>query len=293
MIVAIFGASGQLGSALLQNARHRQCEIASPPRSLDVSDNDGVSVYLAQIRPDWIINAAALTDVDYAEGNPDQCVMVNGLAAGHLAQEANKHGARFVQLSTEAVFSGDLARPYTETDAQTPVSIYGASKVLAEELTRIRNADAYIIRTSWLYSNRKAQNFPTRLIQNLSISQQTVDVVTDVIGNPTPVETLSEAIFALMSAPPKPGTYHVCCLEGVSKFDWAVQIANSFGFDAGRLNPVLAQDYPTKARRPLNVVLDCGKFMDSGVFALPTWRGAWDQWLATNVGGDVAAFLDE
>ena len=275
MTVMLFGASGQLGTSISALANARGVPVDAVPRTVDIADDDQVAAAIADARPDWIINAAAMTDVDGAHLNPRKAMDINGLAPGVIARAAEAIGARVIQISTEAVFDGERVEPYREDDSCDPVSVYGAAKLAGESLVRIYSPDSYVLRTSWLYSGVTGMNFPTRILAQLADPARPIAVVTDVIGNPTPTTVLAEAILAVMQDPPEPGTYHVCCREPASKHEWAVQIAESAGFDSDRIRRVTSADYPTVARRPTHVDLDCGKFLATGRYALPTWREAW------------------
>lgn len=269
----LVGASGQLGRAV--QAAASDIDLVCAPRTVDVSNPVAAVAYVTDVRPDWIINAAAMTSVDGAHEAPELAMSVNGLGPGYLARAAASVGARMIQVSTEAVFDGAQQKAYVETDTCAPVSVYGAAKLVGEHLVHIYSPDSYVVRTSWLYSGTEGMNFPTRLLQQLDDPDRSISVVTDVIGNPTPASVLADAILALMSRPPAPGTYHVCCTEPASKWEWAVEIARSSGFDPARIAQVTSADYPTVALRPKHVDLDCGKFLATGLFVLPTWRGAW------------------
>jgi len=274
--VLIFGAGGQLGTALRTCSEAQVHDVIHAPRSVDVSDGGAVSSLIEAVRPSWVINAAAMTNVDGAHLNPESAFGVNALGPGHIAEAASRTGARVIQISTEAVFSGDRVRAYTEDDACSPVSTYGAAKLAGEHLVRIYCPDSYVLRTSWLYAGVPGANFPTRLLEQLADPERSISVVTDVIGNPTPASVLARAIWRLLDDPPTPGTYHVCCTGAASKYDWAVEIARSSGFDAARIAQVTSDAYPTVARRPKHVDLDVSRFAGTGLMQLPTWQEAWE-----------------
>ena len=275
MKAVLFGAQGQLGTAIVPSARDREVELVSADRSIDVADAGAVQAIIEAVRPDWVINCAAMTDVDGAHADPQRAFAVNALGPGNLARAAASVGARVVQISTEAVFDGERTTPYREDDACRPVSVYGAAKLAGESLVAIYSPESFVLRTSWLYSGGSGMNFPTRLLQQLDDPDRSISVVTDVVGNPTPTSVLADAVMALVSSPPVAGTYHVCCLEPASKHEWAEEIARSAGHDPARIRRVTSADYPTVALRPKRVDLDCSSFLATGLVALPTWREAW------------------
>ena len=255
--------------------RRSNVSMVAVPRSIDVSDANAVREVVTRERPTWIVNAAAMTDVDGAHRDPDRAFHVNALGAGNVAAAAQALGARTVQISTEAVFDGEQQAPYREDDACRPVSVYGASKRAGESLVRILDPASYVLRTSWLYGAVGGANFPTRLLANLRKGPDDVPVVTDIVGNPTPVAVLAAAIVALMARPCPAGTYHVCCRGAASKFDWAVSIAEHAGFDPGRIVPVTSASFPTPAARPKHVDLNVERFEATGLMPLPDWQEAW------------------
>jgi len=271
----LFGARGQLGTAIVQAGHEGQVELVSADRSIDVADAGAVQAIIEAVRPEWVINSAAMTDVDGAHADPQRAFAVNALGPANMARSAESVGARLVQISTEAVFDGERTAPYREGDACRPVSVYGAAKLAGESLVAIYSPESFVLRTSWLYSGGSGMNFPTRLLQQLEDPDRSISVVTDVVGNPTPTSVLADAVMALVSSPPAAGTYHVCCLEPASKHEWAVEIARSAGHDPSRIREVTSAGFPTVARRPKHVDLDCGKFLATSLYSLPTWSEAW------------------
>ena len=210
MKAVLFGARGQLGTAIVQAGPEGQVELVSADRSIDVADAGAVQAIIEAVRPEWVINCAAMTDVDGAHADPERAFAVNALGPANMARSAESVGARLVQISTEAVFDGERTAPYREGDACRPVSVYGAAKLAGESLVAIYSPESFVLRTSWLYSGGSGMNFPTRLLQQLEDPDRSISVVTDVVGNPTPTSVLADAVMALVSSPPAAGTYHVC-----------------------------------------------------------------------------------
>ena len=273
--ILIFGASGQLGTQILASSLGKDESLIVAPRALRLVESDAVVSYVKKHRPEWVVNAGAMTDVDAAHLDPERALQVNGLAPGVLAGAAQEVGARVIHISSEAVYDGSTQLPYTEADACRPVSVYGVSKLTGDLLTLAYSPESYVLRTSWLYSGQRGSNFPTRSLDQLEEPGKELSVVTDIVGNPTPASLVVDAIHAILRSPPDPGLYHVCARGPASKFDWAVEIAAQAGFDPSRINPVSSEAYPTVARRPKFVDLDCSKFRATELLALPTWRDAW------------------
>ena len=271
----LFGAQGQLGTAIMAAVGAGDLTLECAPRTVDISDDRGVSAVIQASRPDWVINCAAMTNVDGAHGNPQLAMNVNAIGPANIARAAAAVGARVIQISTEAVFDGERSEPYSEDDVCHPVSVYGVTKLAGEMLVRVYAPECFVLRTSWLHSGGTGVNFPTRILEQLAAHDGPVSVVTDVIGNPTPTGVLAGAVVAIISRPPTAGTYHVCCREPASKYEWAVEIAEGAGYDGGRIVPVTSDAYTTVALRPKHVDLSCAKFLASGIYELPSWLDAY------------------
>ncbi len=275
MKALLFGAGGQLGTSIVDVARGGDLTLECAPRAVDISDDRGVTEVIKVLQPDWVINCAAMTNVDGAHENPQLAMNVNAIGPANIARAATAVGAKMIQISTEAVFDGERTEPYSEDDVCRPVSVYGVTKLAGETLVRVYAPESFVLRTSWLYSGGRGVNFPTRILEQLAAHDGPVSVVTDVIGNPTPTGVLAGAILEIVSRPPVAGTYHVCCRETASKYDWAVEIAEGAGYDGGRIVPVTSDVYPTVALRPKHVDLNCAKFLASGIYDLPSWLDAY------------------
>jgi len=284
MRVLVLGGTGQLGRGFVNQLTDSGAvsptegtfqgitDLRIVPRNVDITDPRALRVAFTDYQPDWIINAAAYTQVDAAELDPYQAIATNAGGAANVALCARDVGAWLIYFSTESVFDGRSAVPYTESDGRNPLSVYSISKHAGEELTREICESSYVLRTSWLYGDSTTANFPARLLANLSASEGPVPVVTDLVGNPTPVTLLVEATLELMQSPPEFGIYHVCTGGSATKNEWARAIAQSRGFLQERIVPAKSSDFLTSAQRPQNVVLSCDKFLSTGLMSLPHWR---------------------
>ena len=289
MRIALVGATGQLGTSLVgetvaSNLRSElvNIDLLCVPRSIDVGDYSSLLNILSELDPQWVINAAALTNVDYAESNLEVAFGVNAFGAANVARAAKEIGARSILVSTEAVFDGKKLTPYSEFDACSPVSAYGASKLAGENLVQIADNNAIVTRTSWLYAATRGANFPTRLYDQLVSHDDPIEVVGDVVGNPTPSRLLAQVLLHMTQESLPGGLYHVCCLGSATKFDWAIEIAESLGFDPSRIVESHSDRFPTPARRPKHVDLSCEKFLAAANLPLPEWRHAWKETLTSS-----------
>jgi dTDP-4-dehydrorhamnose reductase len=272
--VLITGAAGQLGRALVASAARSATLTALTHRDLDIGDASAVAERIARERPDLIINAAAYTAVDRAEGEAQLALRVNAEGPRHLARSARARGARLLHVSTDYVFDGKASTPYTPAALAEPLNIYGSSK-RAGELAVLEEARTLVVRTSWLYA-RDGSNFLTTMLR-LMRERGIVRVVTDQVGTPTAADSVAGALWALAERPDIAGIQHWTDAGIASWYDFACAIkeeASRLGLLSGdvRLEPITTREYPTAARRPAYSVLD-GSALHAAL-ALPAvhWR---------------------
>ena len=197
--ILLTGAGGQLGRQLQIDCPENFELLAIPHSELDITDTGSCLKTLSEIRVDWVINAAAYTDVERAESEPEQALRINAEGARNLAQAAHLTDARLLHLSTDFVFDGNVRRPYQPDDMTNPLSSYGRSKLAGELAIReILGNDALIIRTSWLYGPT-GRNF-LMTIMRLLRERPVLRIVADQTGTPTSVLSLSAAIYAAIKA---------------------------------------------------------------------------------------------
>nr|WP_319527003.1 dTDP-4-dehydrorhamnose reductase [Pseudomonas laurentiana] len=275
--------SGQHG----QVARELQLQLA-PLGTLHVLGRDALDLaHPAQIRqqvralaPDLIINAAAHTAVDQAEAEPDLAFAINAQAPGVFAEEAARLGIPLIHYSTDYVFDGHKATPYTEDDTPNPLSVYGRSKLAGEEAIRVAACQHLILRTSWVFS-RHGRNFLLTM-QRLLQEKPELRVVADQIGAPTWAGTIARSTRALIERWQAGqagdwGTYHLTAQGETSWFGFAQAIAEHLqaqGKPCARLLPIPSSEYPTPAQRPLNSRLDCSRLQQQWHVSQPDWRQA-------------------
>ncbi len=217
---------------------------------VDLGEGEQVLAMVRQFRPDWILNAAAFTDVDGAEENKSLCRRVNVTAVEHLVAACLETGARLLHISTDYVFDGRNG-PYGEQDPPNPLGYYGRSKWAGECALQHPSLHAVIARTMVLYGlgQRVRPNFVTWLIAALR-KGQSVRIVTDQFGNTTLADELAEALWR-MAALECRGLYHVAGSEIVDRYTFAVKIAKIFDLDTDRIQPITTADLAQQAPRPL------------------------------------------
>jgi dTDP-4-dehydrorhamnose reductase len=265
MRILITGADGQLGGALSRRAVGHSV-VALELVHLDICDPAETRRQITAARPDVIINAAAITDVDGCERDPDTAYDVNALGARNVALAASAVGAALVQVSTDYVFDGTKGVPYWEFDVPSPVNAYGASKLAGEELVRAVHNRVYIARTAWLYGVG-FRNFVTKILGKAARESE-LSVVDNEVGSPTFCDDLADAILAL-AATGVYGTYHLTSEGECSRHEFARAILDGAGRPGYPLRPV--DHYPRMARPPAYAPLRNFAAARLGV-VLPAWR---------------------
>jgi dTDP-4-dehydrorhamnose reductase len=250
-------------------------------RRLDLSKPDEISRIVAEVAPSLIVNAAAYTDVESAEDNPDTAHLINAQAPGILAELAQKTAATFVHYSTDYVFDGASTVEYGETDAPNPISIYGESKLAGEQSVVDIGGKYIILRTSWLYAAR-GQNFLLKILQRAR-SGEPLRVVNDQVGSPTWARALAETTAQIIAQSQvddadylveKSGIYHATASGKCSWYEFTQKILKLAGDEEAlsRLSPVSTSAFQTKATRPAHSVLNCGKLQRTFGLSLGHWE---------------------
>ncbi len=273
----ITGAAGQLGQALLPEARRQGWEAtATDLADLDITDSRMVREALNRHRPEVVVNAAAATRVDELESDPDGALRVNALGPRNLAVACRRLGAKLVHLSTDYVFDGIKAGPYVEWDATAPLSVYGRSKLLGEEWIRQQCPDHFIVRTAWLYGVPGPNFVMAILARSRSLGPgEELRVVQDQRGTPTSTLALAPQLLAL-AATEAFGTYHATCQGETTWYEFARLIAATAGL-AVRVTPCTTAEFPRPAPRPGNSVLENRLLKVAGLDLMPDWETAYRQ----------------
>ena len=275
--ILVTGANGQLGKDLREfSSLHTGLEFIFLSREdLPIHQFELVRNYFNTVKPAYCINCAAYTAVDKAESEKDLAFLINGEAVGVLAAICREHNTKFIHISTDYVFDGEAAYPYTESSLTDPINVYGASKLEGEEQAMQLNPDSIIIRTSWLYSSM-GKNFVNTMMRLMSEKDQ-IKVVKDQLGSPTNAADLAETIFNII------GLYHLQIYEwtpGIYNFSndgiisWYAfakaikEITNS----PCDIKPISTKEYPTPAKRPAYSGLDKTKIQRTFGVKLKRWE---------------------
>ena len=297
MKLLLLGKNGQVGWELQRSLAVLGEVVAldrnSTTHRADLSDLDGLAATVRSLRPDVIVNAAAYTAVDKAQAEPDLTHRINALAPQVLAQEAQRLGALLIHYSTDYVFDGSGNRPWKETDATGPLSVYGATKLEGERLIAAHCPRHLILRTSWVYSARGGNFIRTML--RLAQERETLTVIDDQRGAPTSAELLADvtamAVRQLVGSVPNgrslAGVYHVAAAGETSWHGYAThvlaqtrRIRPDFPMKASEVSAITSDSFVTAARRPLNSRLDTAKLQAAFALTLPAWQHGVDRVLA-------------
>ena len=271
MRILVTGAHGQLGSTIAEAYASRAEIIGLARHQLDFGDSATVERVVASHRPDVVINCAAFNDVDGAEDHPIDAIQINALAVRALAKAANACGARLVHYGTDFVFDGRQGdRPYDETDPPSPMSVYGASKLLGEWFA----ADVphhYVLRVESLFGGTRRPSTIDRIVAAIRAGQP-ARVFVDRTVTPSFVEDVSEATWRLLEIDPAPGVYH-CVNSGVTTwFELGQEIARVLNVD-GELVATRVAEVALRAKRPQYAALSNEKLRRAGI-GMPAWQEA-------------------
>ena len=281
MNILLLGKNGQVGWELQRSLAVLGQVTALGHGEADFTQPQAVAQAVRALCPDVIVNAAAHTAVDKAESEPGRARLLNATTPGMLAEEAARLGAWLVHYSTDYVFDGSGSRPWRETDAPAPLSVYGATKLEGERLIQQSGCRHLILRTSWVYAARGG-NFAKTMLR-LAQERERLTVIDDQWGAPTGADLLADvtahAIRHLQQRPQDGGLYH--CVAGgettwhsYAKYvvEHARQAQSAINIKATEIAPVPTSAFPTPAARPHNSRLDTIKLQATFGLRLPEWQ---------------------
>jgi dTDP-4-dehydrorhamnose reductase len=272
----ILGAAGMLGHDLVATAPHSVALFPFPKTELDITDAGALAAIVAEARSDLVINAAAYTAVDRAESEPEVAFRVNGAAVGELGRIARQAGARVIHFSTDYVFDGTSAEPYTEESPPNPINVYGASKLAGETALRASGAQCLIVRAQWLFSAR-GRSFP-RTMWERATARSPSRVVSDQVGRPTYSVDLARAAWRL-SARELAGVINVANAGVATWYDVAKRVYAACGADQ-LVQPCSTAQFPMPAKRPARSVLSTARSEQALGGPLPRWEDSLDRCVA-------------
>ena len=269
MKILLTGREGQIGWELQRSLVAIGDVVATNRREFDLCDSNAMRSIVRKTSPDIIVNAAAYTAVDNAESEPDLAMQVNAIAPGILAEEAKWLGALLVHYSTDYVFDGSKKSPYKEEDAPNPLSVYGRTKLEGERAIAASKCRHLIFRTSWVYGPR-GRNFLLTILK-AAREKPELRVVDDQFGAPTSSAAIAEATARALRAGGAEGLYHMSASGRTTWFSFAQAILHKVAI-APPVVPIRSDQYPAKAIRPRNSVLDNARLKQAFGASLPGWE---------------------
>ena len=274
MRIAVVGARGQLGAALVHECATRHETAAFSHAELDISDAAAVATAMARVSPEVILNAAGFTNVDAAEDHPIEALNGNAFGVRALARAALTHGAALVHYSSDFVFDGHTSSPYAETDPPGPRSVYAASKLLGEWFA-LDAPRAYVLRVESLFGQAPgaapAKGSAAGILNTLKAGGSP-KVFEDRIITPSYVIDVARATRLLLESQAPAGLYHCVNSGECTWVEFAREMARLLGFEP-RLTPVRMADMRLRASRPQYCALSNDKLRHAGI-EMPTWQDA-------------------
>jgi dTDP-4-dehydrorhamnose reductase len=283
MKILLFGKNGQVGEALQRSEKLHDL-IALDRTTANFENLDYLKRIIEETCPDFIINAAAYTNVDKAASEAEKAYLINAKAVGVLAETAKVVGATLIHYSTDYVFDGTKEGSYLEDDQPCPINVYGKSKLAGEEEIISSGCDYLIFRTSWVYSAH-GHNF-IKTIMRLAQEKNSLQIVSDQIGVPTSANLIAD-ITAVIIQHIKENNVKKEDINGIynlapsGKTNW-YEIAHfivgemqgahlPLNLSLNSITPTVSENYPTPAKRPKNSQLDTKKITSTFNVDLPNW----------------------
>lgn len=269
----VTGAAGAVGTDVVGVLSMYGEDVVGCDRSaLDVTSPESVQAVLDRETPDIVLNCAAYTAVDAAEQDEEAAFLVNADGPDLLARWCADSGARLVHVSTDYVFAGRASTPYDEDTPVAPRSAYGRSKAAGERAVLSSGADAFVVRTAWVYG-AVGTNF-VKTMARLAQERETVSVVDDQVGSPTWSLHLARGLVALGASNAPPGVYHCTSAGEASWFVFARAVFAELGLDPARVEPTASAAFPRPAPRPAYSVLSDRRWRAAGLPEMAHWRDA-------------------
>jgi len=274
--ILVTGANGQLGSELkeLYSQYPDFNFISTDVDTLDLTKKADVLQCIEENKIDYILNCAAYTAVDKAEDDIELCYKINRDAIKNLAEAANGK-AKIIHVSTDYVFDGKGTRPYEESDATNPQSVYGKSKLDGEDVLLASCPESIVVRTAWLYSIY-GNNFVKTMLR-LGKEKPELNIIHDQKGTPTYAADLAQAMLSIVVYTEKEnkfpaGIYHYSNEGETTWCDFTKKILVLAGINDCKVNPITTDQYPTRAARPMYSVLNKTKIKETFKIVVPQWE---------------------
>jgi dTDP-4-dehydrorhamnose reductase len=284
MKIAVIGANGQLGSDIVREFKNNSHDAAELNHSdIEISNIDSVSNTLKNIKPNIVINTAAMHNVEKCEENPTLSFEVNGLGVRNLAMICNDINSVLIHMSTDYVFDGAKKSPYVETDKTTPLNVYGNTKVSGEQFAEAIAKKYFVVRTSGIYGRNPCRakgglNF-VELMLKLSKEKPELRVVNDEFLTPTATKEIAKQLVNLVKTH-NWGLYHATAEGSCSWYEFAKKIFELSGIKTN-LNIAAPNEFPMKVPRPKYSVLENQKLKKAGLNIFKPWEEGLKEYLSS------------
>ena len=276
MRILLLGKNGQVGWELQRTLLPIGEVIAFGSNEVNLADFKAIIRIIKETKPNFIVNAAAYTDVDRAEEEPELAMVINSDAVGVIAETAKTIGAALIHYSTDYIFDGKKNTPYTEEDEPNPINVYGKTKAAGEKVIRQVGVPFFIFRTSWVYGLR-GKNF-LLTIMRLAREREKLFIVNDQFGSPTWSRMIAETTSVILAKhanqiDEKQGIYNLSSGGEATWYDFANEILARVGKDMNVcLSPIATSEYKTPASRPTFSVLSNKKLTSMLGISIHDWR---------------------
>ncbi len=276
MKVLVTGVKGQLGFDVVNELLKRGHEaIGVDIEEMDITDEESVNRVIKAAAPDAVIHCAAYTAVDAAEDNVDICRKVNATGTGYIAKVCKDLDIKMMYISTDYVFNGQGTRPWEPDDVREPLNIYGQTKYEGELLVEETLDKFFTVRIAWVFGVN-GKNFIKTML-NIGKTRDKLTVVADQIGSPTYTYDLARLLVDMIETD-KYGRYHATNEGLCSWYDFACEIFKQAGMNVS-VEPVGSDQFPVKAKRPMNSRMNKDKLAENGFVPLPSWQDALARYL--------------
>ena len=275
MRVLVTGVKGQLGYDVMNELAGRGHEgIGVDIQEMDITDAASVEKVITEAAPDAVIHCAAYTAVDAAEDNVDLCRRVNAGGTENIARVCKALNCKMMYISTDYVFNGQGTRPWEPDDKREPLNVYGQTKYEGELAVETLEK-FFLVRIAWVFGVN-GKNFIKTML-NLGKTRDHLTVVADQIGSPTYTYDLARLLVDMIETD-KYGRYHATNEGLCSWYEFACEIFKQAGMNV-TVSPVTSDQYPAKAKRPMNSRMDKSKLDEMGFMRLPSWQDALGRYL--------------
>lgn len=276
MKILVTGVTGQLGYDVVRRGKEKGLNmIGVGSKELEITNEFDVKKYVKALNPDVIIHCAAYTAVDKAEDEQDACRKVNVEGTKYLAEAAKNSNAKFLYISTDYVFDGSGEDPFEVTSFPNPIGTYGKTKLEGEIRVKEALEEYFIVRISWVFGVN-GNNFVKTMLK-LAESREELNIVGDQYGSPTYTFDLADTLLDMVLGE-KYGIYNASNEGYCSWAEFAKEIFNQANIEM-KVNAIATEEYPTRAKRPLNSRMSKKKLEENGFNLLPPWQDAVKRYL--------------